>query len=329
MNRRAFTTLAGGTAIAWPLAARAQRPALPVIGLITIGSFETRREEDLAAFHRGLAETGFVEGRNVAIEYRWTNGHNDQLPALAAELVRRQVAVIVTSGGPLAALAAKAATQTIPIVFDVGNDPVESGLVASFNRPGGNLTGAALLITAVLAKRLQMLHEAVPAATSVALLTNPANPVTAEAEVRELQAAARILGVHLLVLYASSPSEIEAAFTTLVQQRAGALFVSSDPTFTSLSDQIIALAARHAVPAMYQWRQYTEAGGLMSYGSSLPEATRIVGVYTGRILKGEKPADLPVQQVTKIELAINMKTAKALGITFPLTLLGRADEVIE
>jgi putative ABC transport system substrate-binding protein len=327
MKRREF--IAGlGSAAVWPLAARAQQP-MPVVGFLAVGSLDTRSRINVAAFHRGLAEMGYFEGRNVAMEYRWTDGQSDRLPAFAAELVRRQVAVMVAIGGTNAAFAAKAATQTIPIVFSSGSDPVEVGLVASLGRPGGNLTGVSLLITAVVAKRLELLHELAPAATSIALLANPANPVLAADETRELQAAARVLGVNLLVLHASSPSEIDAAFATLVEQRVGALLVSSDADFSIRRDQIVALAARHAVLAIYQWREYTAAGGLMSYGPSLTDAYRINGVYTGRILKGEKPADLPVQQVTKIELVINMKAAKALGLTFPTALLVRADEVIE
>jgi len=330
IQRRDFVTLLGASAAAWPLAAGAQhQPAMPVVGILSIGSFETRNEVNFAAFYRALAEVGYVEGRNVAIEHRWTNGHNDQLPALAAELVRRRVAVIVTTGGTASALAAKAATQSIPIVFQVGTDPVEIGLVASLNRPGGNLTGYAELITAVLGKRLQLLHEVLPAATSIALLANPANPVLAEIEMKELQDAARVLGVQMLLVKASNPSEIETAFATLVEQRAGGLVVSSEANLSRQSEQIIALAARYAVPAIYLWRDYTVAGGLMSYGPRLTDAYRLAGNYTGRILKGEKPADLPVQQATKIELAINMKTAKALGLTFPTALLVRADEVIE
>jgi putative tryptophan/tyrosine transport system substrate-binding protein len=328
MRRRDFIKGMTRSAFAWPLAARAQHPATPVIGLL--GTRLTDEYVDRqGAFHQGLKDTGYVEGQNVAIDYRWAESQSDRLPALAAELVRRQVDVIVTSGGPPAALAAKTATRTIPIVFSLGVDPVEAGFVASLNRPGGNLTGVALLIGAVVAKRAELLHELVPAATLIALLTNPANPLLIETETRELQAAARVLGVRLLVLNATSPTEIEAAFASLVEQRAGGLLVSTDPSFTSRLDQIVALAARYTVPAIYGWRDYTAVGGLMSYGPNRSDFFRLQGVYAGRILKGEKPADLPVQQVTKIELIVNLKTAKALGLTIPLPLLGRADEVIE
>jgi putative ABC transport system substrate-binding protein len=327
MKRREFMTLAGGAA-AWPLAARAQQRAMPVIGYLAIGSRDAQRERNLVAFRRGLDEIGYVEGRNLAIEYRWTEGRNDRLPGLASELVRRPVSVIVTSGGTPAALAAKTATNSIPIVFSVGTDPVEIGLVASLNRPGGNLTGIAQLITAVLAKRLEILHELVPSATTFALLLNPANP-SVESETREAQSAARRLGVNVLVLNASNAAEIYTAFEKLVEQRAGGLVVSADANLTMRAEQIVALAARYAVPAIYLWRDYTVAGGLMSYGPPVPENARIQGVYAGRILKGENPGELPVQQATKIELIINMKTATALGLTVPLSLRGRADEVIE
>jgi putative ABC transport system substrate-binding protein len=326
VKRREFIALMGGAA-AWPLAAHAQQPAMPVIGFLHPEALETIREF-VAAFHRGLADTGHVEGRNVTVEYRWAEGQNDRLPVLAAELARRRVAAIAAPGSTPAALAAKAATKTIPIVFAVGTDPVEIGLVASLNRPGGNLTGVTNLVVEVTAKCLEVLHEMVPAATQIAFLVNPTNPAS-DGILREGQAAARVLGLRLLVLNASDPSEIEAAFATLARERAGALLVGQDALFSSRRDQLVALVARHAVPAIYQFREYAAAGGLMSYGTSDSDRYRQVGVYTGRILKGEKPADLPVQQSTKIELAINMKTAKALGLTFPLNLLGRADEVIE
>ncbi len=325
MRRRQFIALLG-TAVAWPLAARAQQPAVPVIGFLNPGSLETTR--NVAALHRGLSETGYFEGRNLAIEYRWAEDRLDRLPALAADLVRRQVAVIVAWPTP-AALAAKAATKSIPIVFATGADPVEIGLVASLNRPGGNLTGMSNLDAAVVAKRLALLHELMPTATSIAYLVNPSNAVFAEAETRELEDAARTLGVRLLILKASDPSEFEAAFATLVLERAGGLVVGSDSLFSRHSDQLVALAARHRVPAMYAYRETTAAGGLMSYGTDFPDAYRKVGLYTGRILKGDKPADLPVQQPTKFELVINLKTAKALGLSIPETLLATADEVIQ
>jgi putative tryptophan/tyrosine transport system substrate-binding protein len=327
MRRRVF--IAGlGSAVAWPVVARAQQAEKPTIGYLDAGSVETTREV-VAAVHRGLSETGYVDGRNVTVEYRWAEDRFDRLPALADDLVRRQVAVIVSPGSTLAALAAKAATKSIPIVFTMGADPIEAGLVASLNRPGGNVTGIYSLSTAVAAKRLELLHGLVPAETSIAYLVNPTNHVGAEIETKELQVAARILGVRLLILNASDQSEFETAFATLVQQRAGVLLVAADGSFFRHLDQLVALAARQRVSAMFAWREATAAGGLMSYGTDRPAAWRQVGVYTGRILKGEKPADLPVQQVTKLELVINLKTAKALGLTIPETLLATADQVIE
>jgi putative tryptophan/tyrosine transport system substrate-binding protein len=325
VKRREF--IAGlGSAVAWPLGAWAQQPGMPVIGYLDAGSLETRRDA-VAEFHRGLSETGYVEGRNVAVEYRWAENHLDRLPALAADLVRRQVAAVVALPVP-STLAAKAATKSIPIVFQVGVDPVEIGLVAGLNRPGGNLTGIYNLNTAVVAKRLQLLHELVPAATSIAFLVDPTNAVATETQTKELQVAARILGVRLLILNASDQSEFDAAFATLFRERAGGLVVGSGPLFVNRTDQLVALAARHRVPVIYTGRA-TAAGGLMSYGTDFSGLYRQVGVYIGRILNGEKPEDLPVQQVTKVQLAVNMKTAKALGLTIPETMLATADEVIQ
>lgn len=301
---------------------------MPVIGYLSGRSLQDSIDV-LADFRRGLAETGYVEGRNVAIEYRWVEGHYDRIPTMVADLVQRQVAVIAVPNTTASALAAKAATQTIPIVVNVGGDPVAIGLVASLNRPGGNVTGVSMLQNAAAAKRLELLHELVPAATSIGFLVNSTNPGFAEAETREVQSAARALGIHLLVLNASSASEIEAAFANLVQQRAGALLVGGDVFFISQIDQLIALAGRHVVPVIYPYLEQAVAGGLMSYGANLADTQRLVGVYAGRILMGEKAAELPVQQVTKIELVINIKTAKALGLPVPLALLTRADEVIE
>jgi putative ABC transport system substrate-binding protein len=326
LKRRDFITLLGSAA-AWPLTARAQRQ-MPVIGFFHLTSLETNRE-NLATFRQGLADTGFIEGKNVAIEYRWAEGRNDRLPSLAAELVQRQVSVIVVLESTNGALAAKAATPTIPIVFMQGADPVQIGLVDSLNRPGGNLTGIGLLSAETAAKRLGLLLELVPKATSIAYLRNTTNPVYAEAETREVETAARAHGVRLLIVNASRTSEIETAFADLVQQRADALQVSSDGFLLTHHDQIVALAARHAVPAIYAWPQYTAVGGLMSYGTNIRAAWRQAGIYTGRILKGEKPADLPVQQVTKIDMVINLKTAKTLGLDVPLGLSAGADEVIE
>jgi putative ABC transport system substrate-binding protein len=327
MRRREFITLLVG-ATAWPLAAGAQQPAMPVIGFLNIASLEQKREY-LAGFQRGLSDTGYVEGRNVNIEYLWAHGQNDRLPALVAELVHHQVSVIVVLESTNGALAAKAATQTIPIVFMQGADPVRIGLVSSLNRPGGNLTGINLFLVEVAAKRFELLMELVPKAKTIAYLRNPSNPVFAETETKEVEAAARVLGLHLLVVNASRPSEIDTAFATLAEGRADAVLVAGDGFFNSRSDQIVTLASRYAVPAMYPLREFVSAGGLISYGTNLLDAWRQAGVYTGQILKGEKPLDLPVQQVTKIELVINLKAAKALGISVPIPVLGRADEVIE
>ncbi len=327
MRRREF--LAGIGAAAWPLAARAQKPTAPVIGFLS-ATREPGEPHQMAAFRQGLNERGYVEGRSLEILYRWAEDRDDRLPALAADLVGRQVTVIATPGSTPATFAAKAATQTIPIVFLIGGDPVELGLVQSLNRPGGNLTGVNVLTVEAVSKPLELLHELVPASDLIAVLINRANRTT-ESEARGLQVAARVLGVRLLILNASSQRDIEAAFATLVRERAGALVISSDALFLTQRDQIVALAARYAVPAIQQFREFTAAGGLMSYGpgTSLLDAWRLAGTYAGRMLGGEKPADLPVQQSTKVELALNLKTAKALGLTFPTALLVRADEVIE
>ncbi|HEY4406061.1 MAG TPA: ABC transporter substrate-binding protein [Xanthobacteraceae bacterium] len=327
MRRRDVITLLAVSAVARPLAAPAQQPALPVIGWLNSGS-PKEFVEQLAAFRQGLQEAGYRESQNVAIEYRWADGRYDRLPTLAADLVRRQVTVIAATGGSSSALPAKAATTTIPIVFSIGDDPIASGLVASFNRPGGNLTGVTNLNTDLNPKRLELLHELVPAATIVGLLINPTNP-TAETVSTALQAASQNLGLQLHVLHASTENEFDKVFTALAQLRAGGLVIGSDLFFNSRSEQLATLTVRHAVPAIHQAREFAMTGGLMSYETNFADMYRAVGHYTGRILKGEKPADLPVQQSTKVALIINLKTAKALGLTVPLPLLARADEVIE
>jgi putative tryptophan/tyrosine transport system substrate-binding protein len=325
MRRREF--IAGlGSAAAWPLAARAQQPAMPVIGYLGVQSAELDHKDVTVPFLQGLKESGYVEGQNVAVEYRYAEGQYDRLPALAADLVRRRVAVIV--GGTAAALAAKAATTTIPIVFTAGGDPVALGLVASLNRPGANVTGSAVLTAELSPKQLQLLRELIPNAAVFGVLADPAVPTT-QSIITDLQAAARTLGRQLVVVYATTDSDLETAFATFSQQHVGAVLVENSTLYSRRTEQLAALAARHALPAIYPYREFALAGGLMSYGSSLGYVYHQAGLYTGRILKGEKPADLPVEQATKLELVINLKTAKALGLTIPEMLLATADQVIE
>jgi len=323
MQRRDFIKLLGGATAAWPLMARAQQ-AMPVIGFLNNAWPDAR----VVAFRQGLKEAGYVEGQNVAIEYRWAEGRNDRLPAMAADLVRRQVTVIAATTAP-AALAAKAATANIPIVFETGADPVQLGLVRSLDHPGGNVTGVTQTNEEVAPKRLELLHELVPNARVMALLVDPTDPVLAEGQSNNLHAAARILGLELKVLNVSTEHEFDAAFAEMAQLQAGGLVISAGPLFISRVEQLAALALRYRLPAAAQWREFAKAGGLLSYGAHTEDSYRIAGSYTGRILRGDKPADLPVQQVSKVELAINLKTAKALGISVSLALSGRADEVIE
>jgi putative ABC transport system substrate-binding protein len=326
MKRREFISLLG-SAVAWPLAARAQQAAKPVIGFLNADSPQGY-ERPLSAFLAGLGERGYVDGRNVAIEYHWAGNRLDQLPALAADLVRRNVTVIAATSTP-AALAAKAATTTIPIVFETGGDPVQLGLVASLNQPGGNVTGVTQLSAEVIPKRLELLHELLPTARTMALLVNPSDSVYAEMQSRQALAAARSLGLKLEVLNAGTERDFDSVFSNLSHLRAAGLVIGGDALFNSRIKQLAALTIQHSVPAVYQWREFVAAGGLLSYGSEVTDAYRLAGIYTGRILKGDKVADLPVQQAIKVELFLNLKTAKALGIAVPLPLSGRADEIIE
>jgi putative tryptophan/tyrosine transport system substrate-binding protein len=325
VRRREFITLLGGAA--WPSAARAQQSAMPVIGFLNIASAQSL-PQGLSAFLQGLGEIGYIDGQNVRIEYRWAEGDADRLPAMAADLVHRQVAVIAAGGTP-ASLAAKAATTTIPIVFETGADPVKIGLVPSLNRPPGNVTGVTQLTGGLVPKQLELLHELLPTARVMALLINPTDPALAETESKEALAAAQTLGLQLHVLNARSERDFDAVFSKVGQLQAGGLVIGTEALFTTHSAQLAALASRHAVPTVYKGREFAAAGGLLSYGSELSESYRLAGIQAGRILKGDKPADLPVQQATKIELYVNLKTAKALGISVPLPLSGRADELFE
>jgi len=326
MRRRDFITLVGGATM-WPFAARAQRPTTPVVGFVNAAAQQDYKRQ-LAAFLKGLAESGYVEGRNVAIEYRWAEGRIDRLPTMMADLIRRQVAVIAATSTP-AAIAAKVATATIPIVFETGADPVQLGLVSNLSRPGGNLTGVTQTSVETMPKRLQVLHELVPAARVMALLVNPADANLSDAYIREAQVAARVLGVELHIVKASSETEFDGAFAKVKELRTEGLVISGGALFTGSGERLAALTLRHAVPAAFASREFVAAGGLVAYGSAVADAYRLAGVYTGRILAGDRPADLPVQQATKVEMYINLKTAETLGINVPNTLIGRADEVIE
>jgi putative tryptophan/tyrosine transport system substrate-binding protein len=327
MQRREFITLLSGAAAAWPLTARAQQTTMPVIGFLGPAS-AAGYSPQLESFRNGFGEAGFIEGKTVVVEYRWAENNLDRLPVLAQELVRRPVAVLVTGGATAAALAAKAATATIPIVFAIGADPVKFGLVASMNRPGGNVTGVSFLANALVAKQLELLRELVPAATVIGVMVNPNNPVAAS-DTREVEMAAQSLGRQVHIAHVATEQEFEVAFAALNARGVGALLIVPDPLFTSERERLALLAARHRLPAIFYTNLYAEAGGLMSYGTDVKDAYRQIGVYTGRILKGEKPADLPVVQSVKFELAINLKTANALGLTIPQALLATADEVIE
>jgi putative ABC transport system substrate-binding protein len=327
MGRREFITLVGGTAVAWPLAARAQQPAMPVVGFLGAGSLH-RDSYRVTAVRQGLTESGFVEGQNVAFEYRWAEDQYGRLPTLAAELVHREVTVIVAIAGNTSATAAKSATTTIPIVYLIGGDPIEMGLAASLNRPGGNLTGVSMLSGSLVAKQFEVLRETVAKSALIGFLVNPDNQ-DAGNETKIAQAAAASLGQQVVIVHARKESELGTAFAALVEQRAGAVVICSDPLMNDQSDELVELAARHKLPAIHSIRRFTAAGGLMSYGTDIIEAHRIVGRYVGRILKGEKAADLPVQQSVKVELAINLKTAKTLGLAVPPQIVARADDVIE
>jgi putative ABC transport system substrate-binding protein len=327
VKRREFITLIGGAAAAWPLAARAEQPMMPVIGFLGGGAPDAFAHV-VGAFRQGLYETGFAEGQNVTIEYRWAEGQYDRLPELVAELVGRPVVVIVATGGDVGVRAAKEATTALPIVFTSGSDPVAAGFVSSLNRPGGNLTGVSLFVSVLEVKKLDLLRELVPTAAVIGFLLNPNNP-RADVDTADMQAAARALGKLLLILKADGEHDFDAVFTNLAQQRVDALVVHTEPFFLSRRDHLVELAARHSIPTIYGLREFAAAGGLISYGTKLSDSYRQVGIYTGKILKGEKPVDLPVVQPTKFEFVINLKTAKALGLEVPSTLLARADEVIE